>query len=60
MLTLAIVLLVIGIVLLLAPVPFANADTVGWLLAILGAILLLVALLSGSISVNDAEAAAWR
>lgn len=61
MVILGIVLLIIGIVLLLAPIPFANADAAGWLLALLGVVLILVGLLVGSdIDLDHASASPLR
>lgn len=48
MLILAVILIVIGVVLLLAPIPLPNAHAVGWLFVLVGLILLLVALLLAS------------
>jgi hypothetical protein len=47
MVILGIVLLIIGIVLLLAPIPYPNTDAVGWLLVLVGVVLLLIGLLLG-------------
>lgn len=53
MIVLAIVLLVIGIALLLLPIPLPNVDTVGWLLIGLGVVLLIVAVLVGVLDGTD-------
>ena len=45
MLELGAVLLIIGLVLVLAPVPLPNVDPVGWLLALVGVVLVLLAVL---------------
>jgi uncharacterized membrane protein HdeD (DUF308 family) len=58
MVILGVILLIVGIVLLLAPVPLANADTVGWILVLFGIILVLVGLLLGSdVNLGDGDAA---
>lgn len=58
MVILGIVLLIVGIVLLLAPIPFANVDAVGWLLVLVGVVLLIVGLLIGSgLDLGDDRAA---
>lgn len=48
MIVLGVILLIIGLVLVLAPVPIPNADPVGWFLALIGVILVVVALLVGA------------
>lgn len=45
MILLAIVLLIIGVALLLLPIPLGNKDSVGWLFVAIAVILLIVALL---------------
>lgn len=45
MILLAVVLLILGVCLLLLPVPLANKDSVGWLFVALGVILVIVGLL---------------
>lgn len=45
MILLAVVLLIIGVCLLLLPVPLANKDSVGWLFVALAVILVIVSLL---------------
>lgn len=52
MLELGVVLLVIGVVLVLAPLPLPNVDAVGWVLVIVGVVLVLLAV----IDVHDAKA----
>lgn len=54
MLALGLILLIVGLALVLLPVPLPNVDPVGWLLAVVGVILILVAL----IDVGDVHAAA--
>lgn len=48
MLVLAALFLIVGVALLLVPVPLANKDAVGWVAVVIGVILLLVVLLLGS------------
>lgn len=55
MIILALVLLIIGVALLLLPIPLANKDSVGWLLIALGVILLIVALLLGAVGHVDLD-----
>lgn len=45
MFELGFVLLIIGVVLVLAPVPLPNVDAVGWLMALVGVVLVLLAVL---------------
>lgn len=58
MLLLAVVLLIVGIVLVLAPLPLPNVDLVGWLLIVVGAILLLVVLLTDVVHIDRDHAQA--
>lgn len=48
MILLAVVLLLIGVALLLLPIPLANKDSVGWLFVAVGVIVLIAALLIGA------------
>lgn len=61
MIVLGVVLLIIGIVLLLAPIPFPNVDLVGWLLVLFGIVLVLVGVLvSSDLNLgNDHAARYW-
>lgn len=59
MIVLAVVLLIIGIALLLLPIPLANKDSVGWLMVALGVILLIVALLLGAVDDGGFHAARY-
>lgn len=54
MLELGIILLIVGLALVLLPVPLPNIDAVGWLLAVVGVILILIAV----VDVGGAHAAA--
>ena len=53
MVALIVVLFIIGIALLLLPLPIPNADTVGWLLVGLAVVLLIVVLLLGALDGAD-------
>lgn len=48
MLELGIILLIVGVVLLLAPVPFPNKDAVGWLIAFIALVLIVVAVVAAN------------
>lgn len=48
MVIIGVILLIVGVVLLLAPIPYPNTDAVGWLLILVGIVLLLIGLLLGS------------
>lgn len=45
MILLAVVLLILGVALLLLPIPLANKDSVGWLFVALAVLVVIVALL---------------
>lgn len=43
MLELGIILIIIAVVLLLAPIPLPNKDPIGWILVLIGAVLVILA-----------------
>lgn len=55
MILLAVVLIVVGIALLLLPIPLPNVDTVGWLLVGLSVVLLIVTLLLSAADGDSVE-----